>query len=39
MAESYNICLDIGGTKVLGVVFNSKKEIVFRWDPPATEVL
>ena len=30
MAESYNICLDIGGTKVLGVVFNSKKEIVFR---------
>ena len=30
MAESYNLCLDIGGTKVLGVVFNSKKEIVFR---------
>ena len=30
MAESYNICLDIGGTKVLGVVFNSKKEIVYR---------
>ena len=30
MAESYNLFLDIGGTKVLGVVFNSKKEIVFR---------
>ena len=27
---SYNLCLDIGGTKVLGVVFNSKKEIVYR---------
>ena len=24
MAESYNICLDIGGTKILGVIFNSK---------------
>ena len=30
MAESYNLCLDIGGTKVLGVVFNSKKEVVYR---------
>jgi len=30
MAESYNICLDIGGTKILGAIFNSKKEIVFR---------
>ena len=30
MAESYNLCLDIGGTKVLGAVFNSKKEIVYR---------
>ena len=30
MAGSYNLCLDIGGTKVLGVVFNSKKEIVYR---------
>ena len=30
MAETYNLCLDIGGTKVLGVVFNSKKEIVYR---------
>ncbi|MCR4688553.1 MAG: ROK family protein [Saccharofermentans sp.] len=30
MAESYNICLDIGGTKILGVVFNSKKEIIYR---------
>ena len=30
MAESYNLCLDIGGTKVLGVIFNSKKEVVYR---------
>lgn len=26
----YNICLDIGGTKVLGAIFNEKKEIVYR---------
>ena len=30
MAESYNICLDIGGTKILGVIFDSNKEIVYR---------
>ncbi|MCQ2533428.1 MAG: ROK family protein [Clostridia bacterium] len=30
MAESFYICLDIGGTKVLGAIFNSKKEIVYR---------
>jgi glucokinase len=30
MAGSYNICLDVGGTKVLGVIFNEKKEIVYR---------
>lgn len=30
MAGTYNLCLDIGGTKVLGVIFNSKKEIVYR---------
>lgn len=30
MAESYYICLDIGGTKILGAIFNSKKEIVYR---------
>ena len=29
MAEKYNICLDIGGTKVLGAVFDSKDNIVF----------
>ena len=26
MSESYNICLDVGGTKVLGAIFN---EILF----------
>ena len=30
MAESYNICLDIGGTKTLGAVFDSAGNIVFR---------
>ena len=30
MAESYNICLDIGGTKTLGAVFDSSGSIVFR---------
>ena len=29
-SEKYSICLDIGGTKILGCIFNSKKEIVFR---------
>ncbi|MCR5137339.1 MAG: ROK family protein [Oscillospiraceae bacterium] len=26
----YNICLDVGGTKVLGAIFNEKREIVYR---------
>jgi len=30
MAGKYNICLDIGGTKVLGAIFDKKKEIVYR---------
>ena len=30
MSETYNICLDVGGTKVLGAIFNEKKEIVYR---------
>lgn len=30
MAGKYNICLDIGGTKVLGAIFNEKEEIVYR---------
>lgn len=30
MGKKYNICLDIGGTKVLGAIFNEKKEIVYR---------
>lgn len=29
-SESYSICLDIGGTKILGCIFDSNKEIVFR---------
>ena len=30
MAGSYNICLDVGGTKVLGAIFDEKREIVYR---------
>ena len=30
MPESYNICLDVGGTKVLGAIFNDKDEIIYR---------
>ena len=29
-AEKYIICLDVGGTKVLGAIFNGKKEIIYR---------
>ena len=30
MAKTYNICLDIGGTKVLGAIFDEDREIVYR---------
>ena len=30
MAKEYKICLDIGGTKVLGAIFNEKNEIIYR---------
>ncbi len=30
MSEGYNICLDVGGTKVLGAIFNEKDEIIYR---------
>jgi len=30
MAHTYNICLDIGGTKVLGAVFDENREIIYR---------
>ena len=30
MAGKYNICLDVGGTKVLGAIFNTKNEIIYR---------
>ena len=29
MAGIYNICLDVGGTKVLGAIFNEKDEIIY----------
>ena len=28
--SKYNICLDVGGTKVLGAIFNEKREIIYR---------
>ncbi len=30
MSESYNICLDVGGTKVLGVIFDENDQIIYR---------
>ena len=30
MAKKYNVCLDVGGTKVLGVIFDENREIVYR---------
>ena len=30
MAEKYNICLDVGGTKVLGAIFNEEDKIIYR---------
>ncbi|MBQ6621906.1 MAG: ROK family protein [Mogibacterium sp.] len=30
MAGKYNVCLDVGGTKILGVIFDENKEIVAR---------
>jgi len=30
MGKAYNICLDIGGTKVLGAIFDDKEQIVYR---------
>lgn len=37
MGKKYNICLDIGGTKVLGAVFNEKGKIVRRVKKRSTE--
>ena len=30
MAANYNLCLDIGGTKVLGAIFDPERRIVYR---------
>ena len=37
MAKKYNICLDIGGTKVLGAVFNDKDKLVCKIKKRSTE--
>ncbi len=30
MAQEFNLCLDIGGTKVLGAIFDGKQQVVYR---------
>ena len=30
MAQQYNLCLDIGGTKILGAIFDEKQQPVYR---------
>lgn len=30
MAEKYNLCLDIGGTKILGAIFDNDNKIIYR---------
>ena len=30
MSDTYNLCLDIGGTKVLGAIFDENRDIVYR---------
>lgn len=37
MAKKYNICLDIGGTKVLGAIFNEKDKLVCKIKKRSTE--
>lgn len=36
-AGPFTICLDVGGTKVLGVIFDKKKQIVYRLKKKSTE--
>ena len=37
MSKKYNICLDIGGTKVLGAVFNNKDKLICKVKRRSTE--
>lgn len=37
MSKKYNICLDIGGTKVLGAVFNDKDKLICKVKRRSTE--
>ncbi len=37
MSKKYNICLDIGGTKVLGAVFNHKEKMLCKIKKRSTE--
>ena len=37
MADNYNLCIDIGGTKVLGAIFDKNNKIVYRLKKKTTE--
>ena len=37
MGDSYRICLDVGGTKVLGAIFDENRQIVYRLKKKSTE--
>ena len=37
MSESYNICLDVGGTKVLGAIFDENDKIIYRLKKRSTD--
>ena len=37
MSETYRIGLDVGGTKVLGAIFDEERNIVFRLKKKSTE--
>ena len=39
MSEKYNICLDVGGTKVLGAIFDENDKIIYRLKKPPAEPL
>ena len=37
MSKKYNICLDVGGTKVLGAIFDENRDIIYRLKKKSTE--
>ncbi len=37
MAETYRIGLDVGGTKILGAIFDGERNVVYRLKKKSTE--